>query len=100
MDTSVTIIGNIDGQGRCQHWHSHLDVVANKCATCQQWFACSLCHPADHPFGPMPRTAIAVLCGVCRHAMTFMDYNNACPACSHPFNPGCKLHTDIYFHRA
>lgn len=51
----MKIRGAIDAEGRCKHWHSPLDVVANKCATCGEYFACALCHAelTDHEFGPM-----------------------------------------------
>ena len=51
----MKIRGAIDAEGRCKHWHSPLDVVANKCATCGEYFACMLCHAelTDHEFGPM-----------------------------------------------
>ena len=55
MLTAMKIHGAIDAEGRCKHWHSPLDVVANKCATCGKFFACALCHAelTDHEFGPM-----------------------------------------------
>ena len=55
MLTAMKIQGAIDAEGRCKHWHSSLDVVANKCATCGKYFACALCHAelTDHEFGPM-----------------------------------------------
>ena len=97
-------LGAIDAEGRCAHWHSSVDVVANKCATCGKWFACSLCHAelADHPFGPMPLGIPAARCGVCGHTMDYREYSaasaaTACPACGHGFNSGCGLHANIYF---
>ncbi|WP_293768093.1 CHY zinc finger protein [uncultured Corynebacterium sp.] len=93
----MMIHGAIDGEGRCAHWHSELDVVANRCATCGEWFACSLCHPADHAFGPMPLDQPAAMCGACGHTMTYAEYGRACPQCGHAFNPGCALHAEIYF---
>ncbi|WP_165242768.1 CHY zinc finger protein [Corynebacterium lizhenjunii] len=101
---SITIHGAIDGQGRCEHWHSEVDVVANRCATCGMWWACSLCHTqaSDHAFGPMPLDAPAAACGVCGLQMDYRAYRQAqqkhcCPGCGHGFNPGCALHTEIYF---
>ncbi|APT91617.1 CHY zinc finger [Corynebacterium phocae] len=93
----MNIIGAIDPQGRCAHWHSSVDVVANKCATCGQWFACYLCHPEGHPFGPVADGVPAVMCGACGQVMTRADYGPACPGCGHPFNPGCKQHSGVYF---
>ncbi len=93
----MEIVGAIDADGRCAHWHSALDVVANKCATCGKWFACAWCHPADHAFGQMHLDEPAVMCGVCGHQMTFHEYGTECPSCGAPFNPGCKLHPELYF---
>ena len=91
-----------DGQGRCAHYRSDRDIVANRCATCRDWWACHACHAelADHPFGRMPVSAgESVLCGACGHTMGYADYSaaDACPACAHPFNPGCELHAPLYF---
>ncbi|MDO5032609.1 CHY zinc finger protein [Corynebacterium sp.] len=94
------IHGSIDAEGRCRHWHSLVDVVANKCATCQEWFACAQCHAElrDHPFGRMPKAETCVMCGVCGQQMDYATYSAyECPGCGHPFNPGCSLHADIYF---
>lgn len=33
----------VDGQGRCVHWHSPLDVVANRFACCDEYYACYRC---------------------------------------------------------
>lgn len=35
---------DVDHQGRCAHYHSDCDVVANRCALCGEWWACYLCH--------------------------------------------------------
>ena len=74
---------DVDPQGRCAHWHSERDVVANTCGACHKLWACSLCHNelADHRF-----------VGVDKHLRSVM-----CPSCGHPFNPGCKLHENVYF---
>ncbi len=92
----------VDAQGRCAHYRQHWDVVANRCATCGQWWACHRCHEeaAEHAFGRVSREAAdAVLCGACGHRMGYADYHGAagCPGCGHPFNPGCALHTGLYF---
>ena len=70
------IQGASDAEGRCRHWHTLVDVVANKCATCGGWFACSLCHAelTDHDFGPMPKEELCVMCGVCGRQMTYAEY--------------------------
>ncbi len=92
----------VDDRGRCVHYASHRDVVANHCATCGEFFACHRCHDevADHPFGRMGTDAPeSVLCGACGHTMGYRDYSRAlaCPGCGHPFNPGCSLHAPLYF---
>lgn len=88
----------VDTAGRCVHYHSPLDVVANKCSVCGDYWACYQCHvEQDHAFGPMPLDELAVLCGVCGHEMTGRDYGPLCPACGTAFNPGCTLHAGIYF---
>lgn len=92
----------VDAAGRCAHYSSPRDVVANRCATCGAFHACHRCHEAlaDHPFGRMPVDApAAVLCGACGHTMGHREYTRAlsCPGCAHPFNPGCALHAPLYF---
>lgn len=66
----------VDAYGRCAHYHSDRDIIANKCATCRRYWACYQCHDAlaDHPFGRMPLTEPAVLCGACGTAMTYWQY--------------------------
>lgn len=94
------IHGAIDAEGRCRHWHTLVDVIANKCHTCGGWFACSLCHAelTDHDFGPMPKDELCVMCGTCGRAMTFAEYSAyKCPACGHAFNTGCARHAGTYF---
>lgn len=93
---------DVDGQGRCAHYRSERDVVANRCATCDAYWACHACHAAlaDHPFGRMAVAAAAsVLCGACGHRMGYPTYSAAesCPGCGHPFNPGCEVHAPLYF---
>lgn len=101
VDALVTHIqGVIDAEGRCRHWHTLVDVIANKCHTCGGWFACSLCHAelTDHDFGPMPKDELCVMCGACGQTMTYAEYSAyKCPACGHAFNPGCALHAGTYF---
>ena len=93
---------NIDEHGRCLHYRSERDIVANRCATCRQYWACHACHSelADHPFGRMPLDdPEAVLCGACGHTMDCPTYSRAtaCPSCRRPFNPGCAAHAPRYF---
>ncbi|RAW44302.1 hypothetical protein DQW50_15015 [Halorubrum sp. 48-1-W] len=52
--------------------------------------------PATDPRFDVP----AVLCGVCSEtlsARTYLDGDDACPACGAAFNPGCRAHRDRYF---
>lgn len=90
---------DVDSQGRCAHWHSERDVVANTCGACGKLWACSLCHDEceNHSFAPVDRRERSVMCGACGHMMTHAEYGASCPACGHPFNPGCKTHEDVYF---
>ncbi|MEJ5927884.1 CHY zinc finger protein [Corynebacterium sp. H128] len=89
----------VDQHGRCEHYHSELDVVANKCSVCGDYWACHLCHAAEsaHPFGQIPLDEPAIECGVCGHRMSYQEYGPRCPACEAQFNPGCSLHAGIYF---
>lgn len=95
----------VDDQTRCVHWHSPLDVVAIEFACCRRFHPCHRCHEAtaDHPARPWPadaRDEPAVLCGVCRARLTIAEYlvcDDACPRCGAGFNPGCRLHHDLYF---
>ncbi|MDO5669942.1 MULTISPECIES: CHY zinc finger protein [Corynebacterium] len=92
----------VDAQGRCAHYRSDRDVVANRCATCGDYWACHACHAelADHPFGRMPLVESgSVMCGVCAHGMDYAAYSaaTACPQCRHPFNAGCAAHASLYF---
>ncbi|MCQ9352650.1 CHY zinc finger protein [Corynebacterium sp. 153RC1] len=100
--TSPQVRGQlVDSQGRCQHYHSQLDVVANKCVTCGQWWACHKCHEEaqGHRFGPMPTNQLGAMCCACGEVMTYPQYaaQPHCPSCQHPFNPGCHLHAPIYW---
>ena len=98
---------DVDEQGRCQHWHSPLDIVANRFSCCGEYYACYQCHDAlaGHPRIPWSDPdSPAVMCGACRCQMTEAEYDRAmesteprCPSCGARFNPGCRLHHDIYF---
>lgn len=94
----------VDNQGRCTHYHSERDVVANWCTTCQAMWACHACHEeaTDHPFGRVELSSSipAVLCGVCGKSLSAAEYDSvsACPGCGAQFNPGCRLHRHLYFH--
>lgn len=103
LDENASVRGRgVDKQGRCVHYRSERDVIANRCATCGRWWACFQCHRelADHPFGRMPTVGVkAARCGACGHEMDYAEYSRAqkCGGCGHPFNPGCSAHAPLYF---
>jgi len=103
--TTTTVHGRLlDDETRCAHWHTELDVIAIRFACCGEYYACRDCHdelaehePAVWPAGD--RSTRAVLCGVCETELTIGQYAavEACPACASEFNPGCRLHWNLYF---
>jgi uncharacterized CHY-type Zn-finger protein len=97
----------VDEQTRCTHYRTPLDVVAIKFRCCLEYYPCHLCHEesAGHPAVQWPveeQDAEAVLCGVCRTELSAREYLavHDCPRCAAPFNPGCRLHADLYFEPA
>lgn len=95
---------NMDEQTRCAHYHQLIDVIAIRHACCDTYYPCHLCHEelADHPAAPWPATRFdqpAVLCGVCRQELSVTHYLGVqqCPHCQALFNPGCKVHANLYF---
>ncbi|WP_293949104.1 CHY zinc finger protein [uncultured Weissella sp.] len=92
----------VDSDLRCVHWHSKLDVIANRCETCGKLYACYQCHnnTENHAFGRYNQRSnqLIVMCGVCGHQMTYARYDeiNQCDQCETPFNPGCSLHKHLY----
>lgn len=94
----------VDEQTRCAHYHQPFDVIAIKHYCCGAYYPCHACHDAlaDHPVQvwPVDRFAEpAVLCGVCGLELSVIQYlgTNSCPECQSEFNPGCKLHPELYF---
>ena len=95
----------IDGQTRCSHYHTNLDIIAIKFKCCDTYFPCYSCHgeSADHKaitWEISERDEKAILCGVCGHELSINEYmnsNNTCPTCQSSFNPNCKKHYDLYF---
>lgn len=95
----------VDEATRCRHYHSERDIIALKFGCCDRYYPCYECHleAADHPPKPWPRSRAeesAVLCGACGHEMTVQAYKESgfhCPSCQAAFNPGCRLHYDLYF---
>lgn len=96
---------DLDPATRCAHYHDETDVVAIRAACCDAYYACHACHAAvaDHTHEVIPTAefdSAAVLCGACGHRLTVREYadcEDACPACGHEFNPGCKRHWTRYF---
>jgi uncharacterized CHY-type Zn-finger protein len=96
---------DVDGQTRCVHWRSPVDIVAVKMKCCGAYYACKDCHDAltGHAIEVWPRGdwgERAVLCGACGTELTIAAYLasfDACPACAAPFNPGCSVHRHFYF---
>lgn len=103
--TTRRVLGSpVDEQTRCVHYHTPLDVVAIKFRCCRQHYPCHLCHQesAGHAAVQWPADeldAMAVLSGVCRIELAIRDYLGAdgCPRCGARFNPGCALHSQLYF---
>lgn len=95
---------DVDEQTRCVHYHQDFDVIAIKHYCCTRYYPCHLCHAAltDHQVQVWPIDRFdeaAVLCGVCGVELSVHDYlaTDTCPNCSTNFNPGCKLHRELYF---
>ncbi|WP_243073944.1 CHY zinc finger protein [Microbacterium sp. SS28] len=94
----------VDDETRCIHYRTSLDIIAIRFACCREFYPCHLCHAetADHAAEQWPvahREERAVLCGACGNLLTITEYlqTDACPACAASFNPGCALHTELYF---
>jgi uncharacterized CHY-type Zn-finger protein len=95
----------VDVQTRCAHYAGSTDVVALRCGCCATYHPCHRCHAevTGREGVPWPRARFdepAVLCGVCRAALTARAYlgsGHACPACGAAFNPGCAAHRGLYF---
>lgn len=93
-----------DTQTRCAHYHQPFDVIAIKHYCCNEYYSCHACHEAlaDHSVQVWPAERFdepAVLCGVCGVELSVTEYldTNSCPDCQTRFNPGCKLHPQLYF---
>ncbi|NEM90957.1 CHY zinc finger protein [Galbitalea soli] len=94
----------VDEQTRCVHYATALDVVAIRFFCCDRYYPCHLCHAESETHAarvwPLARRAEpAILCGVCRSELSIERYLevDGCPACAAPFNPGCRLHSHLYF---
>ncbi|UOQ83451.1 CHY zinc finger protein [Gracilibacillus salinarum] len=97
----------IDQETRCKHYRLPEDIVAIKFKCCNTHYPCYKCHEeeADHPAEVWPEEEYnqqAILCGKCGTALTisaYMQCDSACPHCGSSFNPGCRLHSHLYFSR-
>ena len=94
----------VDKESRCEHWHGPLDVIALRFKCCNRYYACYECHQELVPhvterYNINDETVPLVICGVCKLEMSFAAYGDSlqCPNCRSQFNPGCKLHYDMYF---
>ncbi|GAA3948642.1 CHY zinc finger protein [Microbacterium soli] len=94
----------VDAHTRCVHYGSELDVVAMRSRCCGDWYPCVHCHDeaVSHSrmvWEPEAVQEHAVLCGACGTTMSISQYRDAeeCPLCGAGFNPGCRLHHDLYF---
>lgn len=95
----------VDGQTRCVHYHSALDIIAIKFKCCGEYYPCYFCHEeeAGHAAEVWPKEAFntkAILCGVCKTELTIEQYlssSNECPYCKALFNPKCSHHYHLYF---
>lgn len=95
---------DVDGDTRCAHYHSSVDIVAIRFFCCRQWYPCLHCHDTltGHPIRPWPANAAlmpAALCGGCGEQMSIAQYRavDRCPRCAAMFNEGCALHHSVYF---
>lgn len=98
----MKIFGKLtDSFGRCEHYHSELDIIANKCGICGKFYACYKCHDEleNHAFGPVSSDEKdSVMCGVCGRLFSYNEYKilDRCDNCKSFFNPRCALHCEIY----
>ena len=95
----------VDAETRCAHYDTAADVVALRFPCCDCYYPCFRCHAAvtDHEPERVRQAAFddsAVLCGGCGATLSvrsYLDCEDACPACDAAFNPGCRRHRDRYF---
>jgi biotin transport system substrate-specific component len=100
--TSRDIYGYItDDEGRCIHYASKLDIIANRCGKCGRFYSCYKCHDMaeSHPFSPVDsKENDSVMCGVCGSLYSYDEYSSLvkCRKCLSFFNPRCALHKSCY----
>ncbi|KAH3900132.1 Hot13p SCDLUD_003100 [Saccharomycodes ludwigii] len=96
----------VDEKSRCIHWHGDLDIIALKFKCCPNtYYSCYTCHQelCNHKvekYNRLDNKVNLIICGNCRKEFTFQEYVTSdykCLNCKQKFNPGCKLHYDMYF---
>lgn len=122
----VILKGLIDDETRCKHYHNENDIIAIKFKCCNIYYPCYQCHiefndaggsfdgseiptsdgdnsvtTEPHPIDRWNKHDLidepVILCGKCKKEMTFNEYSSLVCECGGQFNPGCKLHYDLYF---
>lgn len=99
------VIGAIDHETRCSHYHNEEDIIAIKLKCCGTYYGCYFCHEeaANHKSVVWAREewhTKEVLCGKCGAELTIEEYlhsNYTCLACNANFNPKCRNHYRYYF---
>lgn len=105
MKSDQLVIGAIDEETRCNHYHGELDRIAIRFKCCDRFYSCYYCHEeaADHQPAVWQRSEWeepVILCGTCRSVLTIRDYlscDSTCPVCRSSFNPKCQYHYPYYF---
>ena len=106
IPSGIEIYGtSVQGDTRCVHYHSDLDVIAIRFKCCDRYYPCYSCHEevAGHRavrWSSADHDVKAILCGCCGNELTIREYlgcNATCPACGGGFNQNCSLHYNLYF---
>src|SRR5699024_2048741 len=100
-----SVKGAIDKATRCAHYRTKIDRIAIKFFCCQQYYSCYQCHQevGCNEYKVWPQSLFdqqAILCGQCKSELTINEYlkcHHKCPLCEAAFNPGCSLHSHLYF---
>lgn len=99
------VIGAIDRETRCKHYHGEKDIIAIRFKCCATFYSCYYCHEeaADHKHEVWSGDELQmkeILCGKCHAELTIEDYLNCgyiCPSCRSSFNSKCSSHYHFYF---
>ncbi|ASN04638.1 CHY zinc finger protein [Virgibacillus necropolis] len=103
----MNVIGAIDNETRCKHYHTEKDRIAIKFYCCGEYYPCYKCHE-EYGCGSLqvwPKSMFdqfAVLCGSCGTELTIQEYlecGSICPICHAKFNSECSLHYHLYFQK-